>query len=72
MIYEYMIVFMSKNGYGRIGINLKEPITSAKQLEELDLAIRENINQDIEKEEDKDNTAFVVDFKLLKSYNPNV
>lgn len=62
--FEYLILFVGKNGFGRISIILDKPITDMETLEQLDKALREQSGKD----GDKDETIFVINYKLLKSY----
>lgn len=63
--FEYLLITLGKNGLGRITITLDKPITDADTLLQLDEALRKQSEQDGE----KDDTLFVLNYKLLKSYS---
>ena len=63
--FEYLIVFIGKNGFGRMVITLDKPITDVETINQLDEALREEST----KNGDKDETIFVINYKLLKSYS---
>ena len=62
--FEYLLIFVGKNGFGRMTITLDKPITDADTITQLDEALR---NQSEENGE-RDETIFVINYKLLKSY----
>ena len=62
--YEYLIIFIVKNGFGRIPITLEKPITDMEHLLQLDNALREQS----EKDGERDDTLSVINYKLLKTY----
>lgn len=62
--FEYLLIFIGKNGFGRMTITLDKPLTDAETIEQLDNALREQS----EKNGDRDDSLFVINYKLLKSY----
>lgn len=62
--YEYLVIFIGKNGFGRIPITLEKPITDMEHLLQLDNALREQS----EKDGERDDTLSVINYKLLKTY----
>jgi len=62
--FEYLLIFIGKNGFGRITITLDKPITDMDTITQLDEALRKQS----EESGDKDETLFVINYKLLKSY----
>ena len=65
MNYEYLLIYIGKNGLGRVNMTLDRPITDTQTLTDLDNLLK---NQENELGE-KDETIFVINYKLLKSYN---
>ena len=65
MNYEYLLIYIGKNGLGRVTMTLDRPITDTQTLTDLDNLLK---NQENELGE-KDETIFVINYKLLKSYN---
>lgn len=63
--YEYMILYMGKNGLGRVTMTLDRPITDVDTIMKIDETLREQEDG----EGNKDETIFVLNYKLLKSYN---
>ena len=55
--YEYMVVYVCHVVTGRAHCVTNEPITSYKQLEALDVTVREFVGKD---------NAIIIDFKLLR------
>lgn len=65
MKHEYLIIYVGKYGFGRLTLTLDSAITDIQTLSEIDNLIREQENNNGE----KDDTAFVINYKLLKAYN---
>ena len=63
--YEYMILYMGKNGLGRVTMTLDRAITDVDTIMKIDETLREQEDG----EGNKDETIFVLNYKLLKSYN---
>lgn len=63
--YEYMILYMGKNGLGRVTMTLDRYITDVDTIMKIDETLREQEDG----EGNKDETIFVLNYKLLKSYN---
>jgi hypothetical protein len=62
--FEYLLIFVGKNGFGRTTITLDKPITDVDTITQIDEALRTQSEQDGERDE----TIFVINYKLLKSY----
>lgn len=63
--YEYMILYMGENGLGRVTMTLDRAITDVDTIMKIDETLREQEDG----EGNKDETIFVLNYKLLKSYN---
>ena len=60
--FEYMVIYTIKDqeGHGRICITTDKKIEGYNDVENLDKVIKKKIGIDV----------FVIDFKLLRTYNP--